>query len=116
MMRMQVVTRHCEVPDPVRARAEERLNRLRRYNDRLSSAELVFEEERHVKKVEGILAVEGGGPVVAHGEGSEFTEALDQLMARLAKILRRRRDQVRNHQAPKLSEMEVDGLSLGDEQ
>lgn len=99
------MTRHCEIPTPVRIRAEQRASRLLRYDSRLTAAELVFEEERHVKRVDGILAIEGSDPVVAHGEASEFVKALDQAINRLAKILRRRRDQTRDHQAPKLSDL-----------
>jgi ribosomal subunit interface protein len=108
-MRVQVVSRHCDVPLPVRMRAEERAGRLLRYDTRLTHAELVFEEERHVKRVDGILAIEGGEPIVAHGEGEEFAQALDQAIGRLAKILRRSRAQIKDHQAPKLSDLENAG-------
>ncbi len=108
-MRLQIVTRHCEVPSRIRARAEEHLTRLTRYESRLSSASVVFEIEGHSKRVEAILSVDGVEPVVAHGEGDEFAPALEQMVGRLAKILRRRRDQARDHQAPKLSELAHEG-------
>lgn len=104
-MRVQVVTRHCEVPLPVRARAEERAGRLVKYDSRLTAAELIFEEERHVKRVDGILALDGRDPIVARGEGDEFVQALDRALERLARILRRGRAQMRDHQAPKLSDL-----------
>jgi ribosomal subunit interface protein len=104
-MRVQVVTRHCDVPAQVRIRAEERAGRLLRYDARLTAAELIFDEERHVKRVDGILAIEGREPIVAHGEADEFAKALDQAIGRLARILRRGRAQVKDHQAPKLSDL-----------
>jgi ribosomal subunit interface protein len=104
-MRIQIVARHCEVPASIRERAHEQLPKLVKYDPRLSSAEVIFQEERHVKRVEGVLTVDGGGPVVARSEGGEFRGALDGMLSRLARILRRRRSQVMDHQAPKLSEV-----------
>ncbi len=105
-MRVQIAARNCEVPTAVRARTDEQLPRLARFDDRLSGAEVVFEEERHLKKVEGVLSVDGGETVVARGQGTEFRAALDQMVDRLSRILRRRRSRaVKNHKGPRLSEV-----------
>lgn len=98
-MRVQITARHCHVSDQLRERTEELARKLQKFEPRLSAAEIVFEEERHQRNVEGILSVDRADPVVAHGEGDDFSGALDQLMDRLSKILRRRRSQVRDHQA-----------------
>jgi ribosomal subunit interface protein len=90
-MRIQIAARHCEVPDSVRSRTEEQLGKLSRYDPRLSGAEVVFEVEKHLKKVDAILKVEREEPVVAGGEGTEFREAVDQMVDRLSRMLRRRR-------------------------
>ena len=90
-MRIQIAARHCEVPDSVRNRTEEQLGKLSRYDPRLSGAEVVFEVEKHLKKVDAILKVEREEPVVAGGEGTEFREAVDQMVDRLSRMLRRRR-------------------------
>lgn len=104
-MRVQFVARHCEVPASLRTRAEDQIQELQRFDPRLSSASVVFEEERHLKKVEGIVTLDGEKPVVAQGEADEFKPALDQVLDRLGRILRRRRDQATDHRAPKLSEV-----------
>lgn len=65
---------------------------------------MVFTEEKRIRKVEVILSVDGGPPVVANGEGEEFRTALDKVIDRLSRILKRQRAQVTNHQAPKRSE------------
>ena len=90
-MRIQIAARHCEVPESVRSRTEEQLGKLSRYDPRLSGAEVVFEVEKHLKKVDAILKVEREEPVVAGGEGTEFREAVDQMVDRLSRMLRRRR-------------------------
>jgi ribosomal subunit interface protein len=96
-MRVQIAARHCEIPDKVRGRTEEQIGRLIRYEPRLSAAEIVFDTMKHTKRVEAVLSIDRDEPVVASGEGTEFKAALDQMVDRLSRILRRRRSQVRGH-------------------
>jgi len=103
-MRVQIVARHCEVPEATRIRANDQAARLARYEPHLSGIEIVFEVEKHSKKAEGIMSIDGAPPLVATGEGSEFRPALDQMLDRAGRMLRRHREQVTDHQAPKLSE------------
>lgn len=95
-MRVQIAARQCEVPDTVRARTEEQIGKLSKYDPRLSGAEVVFETEKHVKKVEAVLKVDREEPMVAGGEGGEFREAVDQMVDRLSRMLKRRRSQKRD--------------------
>jgi len=104
-MRVQTVTRNCEIPQAVRDRAEEQVKRLTRFEPRLASAEVIFEEERHLKLAEGVLSVDREEPIVAQGEGGEYRAAVDQMVERLSKILRRRRSQTTDHKGPSLSEV-----------
>jgi ribosomal subunit interface protein len=95
-MRVQIAARHCEIPDAVRDRTEEQLGKLSKFESRLSGAEVVFEMEKHVKRVEAVLKVDREEPPVASGEGIEFREAVDQMVDRLSRMLRRRRSQKRD--------------------
>lgn len=103
-MRVQIAARHCDVPDSVRQRTEEQVAKLAKYDPRVGAAEVIFEEEKRIKKVEVVLSVDRADPVVAHGEGEEFRTALDKAVDRLTRRLKRLRAQVNSHQAPKLSE------------
>ena len=57
----------------------------------------------HLKKAEAILSVDRGEPVIAGAEGHEFREAVDLMVDRLAKILRRRRSHLKEHKGPSLA-------------
>jgi ribosomal subunit interface protein len=105
-VRVQIAARHCEVPEPVLARTEQQVKKLAKYDPRVSAAEVVFEIEKHVKRVEGILSIDRDEPVVARGEGDDFRLAVDQLVDRLARMLRRRRSQQTDHHAPPLTEVD----------
>lgn len=103
-MRVQIAARHCDVPDSVRQRTEEQIAKLAKYDPRVAAADVVYEEEKHIKKVEVVLSVDRSEPVVARGEGEEFRTALDKVVDRLSRMLKRQRAQANNHQAPRLSE------------
>lgn len=102
-MRVSIAARHCEVSDAARQRTEEQIGKLTKFEPRLSAAEVTFEVEKHLKKVEAVLTVDRDDPVVAGAEGTEFREAVDLMADRLAKILKRRRSQKTNRKAPGLS-------------
>jgi ribosomal subunit interface protein len=99
-MRVQIAARRCEIPDTVRSRTEEQLGKLSKYDPRLSGAEVVFEVEKHLKKVDAILKVDREEPVLASGEGAEFRDAVDQMVDRLSRMLRRRRKQKKDYHRP----------------
>jgi ribosomal subunit interface protein len=104
-MRIQTVTRQCEVPASILTRADRRFRRLRRLDPQLSSAEVIFREEKHRKRVEGILSLDGEATAVAQAEEHSFQAALDVVTGRLEKILRRRRDHLRSHKSPRLADV-----------
>ena len=103
-MRIQIAARHCDIPDSVRTRTEEQILRLAKYDPRVAAADVVYEEEKRVRRVEVILSIHGGEPVVAKGEGEEFRTALDKVVDRLSLILKRQRGQVKSHHGPRISE------------
>lgn len=103
-MRIQISARHCEIADSIRDRAREQVRKLHRFEPRLAGAEVVFEEEGHRKTVEAVLSVDGVDPVVASAEDDDFRRALEQMIDRAGRRLRKVREQQRDHQGPKLSE------------
>ena len=103
-MEIRITSRHTDLPEALRERAEEVLMKLTKYESRISAAEVVFDEEKRTKRVEGIIHIDRADPVVASAEGDEFRVALHQMVDRIARQLRRRHKQVKDHQALKLSE------------
>lgn len=96
-MNVNTVARRCEVPEDVVQRANRKIGKLVRFEPRLTSAEVVFQIERHVHSVEAFLSLNGQEPVVARGEARDFPTALDQAADRLSKILRRGRTRQVEH-------------------
>ncbi len=103
-MRVQITERQCEVPDEVLERTEEQIRSLSKYEPRATSADVVYTEEKLSRNVEVHVHVDGAESVLARGDGAEFRTALDQVVDRLGRQLRRQRQRRRNHQAPPLHE------------
>ena len=103
-MKTRMITRHCEISRSLQIRANELLDKLDRFDPRITETVVTFDEQKHVRRVDAMVKVVGDEPVVAHAEAEDFREALDTLAARLTKILRRRRSQLVSRRGPKLSE------------
>ena len=99
-MRVQITERHCSVPSDVLERTEEQVAALSKYSPRATSADVVYMEEKLDKVVEVIVHIDGGEPVVARGQDGEFRNALDQVVGRIGRMLRKQRERRTDHQAP----------------
>lgn len=107
-MRVQITERHCNVPDEVLERTVAQMQSLLRYQPRAAAAEVVYTEEKLTRRIEVMIHVDGGEPILAHGEGDEFRTALDRVVERVRRRLRRQRQRKRDHHAPPLGER-IDG-------
>ena len=103
-MEVRITSRHTTLPESLRARTEELLSKLKKYDARVSVVEVIFDEEKNSKKIEGILHIDRSDTIVATGKGEDFSEALSQVNVRLARQLRKLSDQTKGHRAPPLTE------------
>ena len=103
-MEVRITSRHTTLSESLRARTEEVLSKLNKYDARVSVVEVIFDEEKNTKTVEGILHIDRSPPIVATGGGDEFSEALGQLNDRLRRQLRKLHEQSRDHRAPPLTD------------
>ncbi len=103
-MEVRITSRRTALPQSLRDRTEELLSKLNKYGARISAVEVVFDEEKNYKKIEGILHIDRRDPIVATGQGSDFNEALSQVNDRLGRQLRKLQKRVTDHRAPSLTE------------
>jgi len=103
-VRVQITERHCSVPEDVLERTEAQVRSFAKYDPRASAADVIYTEEKLTRSVEVIMHIDGAEPVVAHGDAAEFRTALDQVVERMRRRLRRQRERRQSHQAPPLSE------------
>ena len=91
-MRTQITTRHCEISRTVRTQAEEMAARLEKFDPRITSVDIVFEEQKRHRSVEATVKADRVEPVHAEASSDDFRVAVDLLNDRLTRILRRRRE------------------------
>ena len=103
-MEVRITSRRSTLPEALRDRTQELLSKLNKYGAPISVIEVVFDEEKNSKKIEGILHIDRSDPIVASGEGDDFNEALSQVNDRLGRQLRKLQEQVTNHRAPSRAE------------
>lgn len=82
----------CDVPEAVLQLAEEQFRRLKKFDSRLQSADLRFDIDHGLYRVEARLTITGAPMIVAHGSGESFRTAVDRIVDRLSRQLRRRRE------------------------
>lgn len=96
-MNTNLTARHCEISEALRERAATRAHRLLRYEERIGGIDIIFENDGGGQRVEALVRVDGSEPVVAQFTGDSFRGALDRVMDRVARQLKRRRDRRRVH-------------------
>ena len=86
-MEIIVTTRHGEVPEPLRLRAEQVVTRLARFAHRPTAANITFDAEHQRATVELRLTAARGVLYVATGEAADHRTALDRAGSKLRRQL-----------------------------
>ena len=97
-MDVRLTARHCSIPDTLRRRTNERLEALKRYEPRLSGADVRFELDHGTPLAEVRVKIRGQALQASAG-GDTFQVALDGAIQRAERQLRRRRDRITDHKA-----------------
>lgn len=82
----------CNVPDTVLRIAEDQFRRLQKFESRIQAADLRFDIDHGLHRVEARITVTGAPLIVAQGSGDSFRTAIDRIVDRLGRQLRRRRE------------------------
>ncbi len=82
-MKMIITARHCEIPDDLRERAVELVEKTAKRAVRPQRAEIIFDEDHQQRIVELQLYLAGGQVRVCTAEASDFRTALDRALDKL---------------------------------
>lgn len=99
-MDVRITTRHTTVDDAFAALAEERTRKLERFDPRLISIDLIFDEDHGKFMTELRAEVPGIPPLVATAEDDSRRRSLDDALEKLGRQLRKERSKRVDHQAP----------------
>lgn len=104
-MHVILSARGCELDDDLRRLIQRRFDRLERYEPRASTAEVTVTAERLRYEIEALVRVDGDERVHGRADADEIRSAVDRLVQKLGRQLRRRHARRRDHKAPALGEM-----------
>lgn len=86
-MRTLVTARHCEIPETLRDRALEMIQKVSKVAHRPQRTRVVFDAEHQRKVVEVKLSLPRGKVYVATAESTDFRTALDRACQKLRRQL-----------------------------
>ncbi|NNF05936.1 MAG: ribosome-associated translation inhibitor RaiA [Candidatus Eisenbacteria bacterium] len=92
-MRVEITSRHCDIPENLKERVETRVQKILRYDDRIQEARVVVNFERNRFNAEATVK-SNGAFLVSHAEEDTDKNALEQVLDRLEKQVRRHHDRV----------------------
>lgn len=99
-MDVRITTRHNTISDALLKRAEERARKLGKYDPRILTVAVLFEEDHGNHAVELRADVPGVPSLVARAEGETNRNAFDRAFDKIRRRLRRERTKRIEHQAP----------------
>ncbi|MGE3181286.1 MAG: ribosome-associated translation inhibitor RaiA [Phycisphaerae bacterium] len=99
-MQVTVSGRHMSVSESLKEHCVEKSERLVRFFDRIQSIEVVLDGHDGFHTAEIIVHASGTPPFVASEEREDAFAAIDVLMDKIEKQIRRHKERVKNHKHP----------------
>ncbi len=92
--------RHDHISTRMQEHAVKKLEKLARYNDRVSRIEVVADHAHESPEVELIVHMRRGKPMVAKDQGETFAATIDSLVAKMEKQLKKQKEKLKDHKVP----------------
>jgi putative sigma-54 modulation protein len=96
-VKIDVTARHGHVTDGMRDYAFKKAEKLTRFHDRINRIQIVLDDPKGEREVEMIVHVESGGTMVAKERAGAFHEAVDLLVEKLEKQLKKDKERLKDH-------------------
>lgn len=96
-VKIEVRNRHGSIPQDLHAYAMEKAARLARFHDRVSSIQVVSKHSNAHTDIEMIVHVDTGATLVARHEDAQFKAALDQVVGKMERQLKKHNEKLKQH-------------------
>ena len=94
---IDVTARHGHVSDGMREYAVKKAEKLTRFHDRIKRIQILLDDPKGETEVEMIAHVESGGTMVAKERAGVFHEAVDLLVEKIEKQLKKDKERLKDH-------------------
>jgi putative sigma-54 modulation protein len=96
-MTIDFTGRHDQISERMREHAAKKLQRLVRYNNRIARVEVVADHAHERPEVELIVHMRRGKPFVARERSTTFANAIDLLVEKMERQLKRQKEKRKDH-------------------
>ena len=96
-MQINVTGHHVDVTPALRAYVTEKMQRISRHFDQVISVNVILNVEKHTSEAEATFHA-AGKSLFANDSDNDMYAAIDGLVDKLDKQVRRYKDRIRNHQ------------------
>lgn len=104
-MKCSVTFRHMKPSEPIRAYAEERVEKLTRLIDRGVEAQVTLSVEKHLHEARVELVTDGSLLLRGIDKSEDLYASIDAAVERIMRQVKRYRAKIKNHRAPALTEL-----------
>ena len=108
-MNVEITTRNFDLPDDMKDRAEARMEKMLRFDERVNGARIVVSQEKNRFHAEALISA-GGLRMVSHAVEDSEGVALNAVLDRLEAQVKRHRDRTVKR-AKKAAAAEMDGAA-----
>ena len=99
-MKVTVQARHMTVTDALRSRVEEKMDKLPRIFDSITSVDVILDKQADDSAVEIVVTARHKNTFVATHRDPDMYACIDQCLHKIVEQLRRHKDKVRDRQKP----------------
>lgn len=99
-MQIKISSKHMEITPAIENYATKKVEKIRRFFDRIQQIDVIIDKERNGYTIEVITDVEHHKPFVATGSGEDLYAGIDLTVDRAARQLKDHKDQLRDHKHP----------------
>jgi putative sigma-54 modulation protein len=104
-VQVKISTRHGQLSEESQQRIDQRVERLVRYFERLSSIEVTVDlKSADAPVVQLHVSAEHKHDFVAHGEGTDLLRSVDAAVQRMEEQLRRYKEKIQGHHRGSVAE------------
>lgn len=116
-MDISISARHGELPTDTQGRIREKVEKLPRFYDRVTSIEVIADLKNHQEpEVEIKVSAENVADVVATSNGSNVISATDACVRKMERQLTKHKEKKTEHRSPGLKHMEAESVNADGDQ
>jgi len=96
-MQIAVTFRHMETSEPLRAYAEEKLSRVKKYIDEPIDVQVALSVEKKIRHRSEVIIVAKGITIKASEETNDMYAAIDTVIDKIERQVKRYKEKLKNH-------------------